>query len=440
MRPLICASLLLLLALFAAPSSRAAEPGLDDPELLADEAAVDDPELLAELAVQRQPSLEALRSGVEALEAVASVARLWSDPQLGAELSNLPVSAPWIDQHAMAGIQFKLQQKLPAPGELRARSAAADARVDAADAQIAALSNALRGEVRGRYWDLALVRQLRAITAAHVAELDGLLGAVDARYQVGVASQHDLLKLQLRRDRLAEALPDFDARALAIEAALNGALAREFATPISTPVASPVEALPADLAARKEALARHPDLLVLQARAAAERAEAARVLADAKPEPSVWLGYRVRAPQANGDPGTNFVTGGLSVPLPFAATRRGAALASAAEARARAAEASAASKRQRLEAALAGSEARHARAAARAVAYRDSLEDSARAALDSTINAYQVDRAGFSDLIRAEIDLLDVRRQRLRAEAEAASARAAILTLLGDALTEGVER
>lgn len=420
-RSILAASLLLLVS----------------PPSLAAEADVDDPQVLADLAVQRQPSIEALRDGVVALEAVASVARLWSDPRLAAELSNLPVAAPWIDQHPMAGIQFKLQQMFPAPGELRARAAAADAQVDAADAQIAVLSNALRGEVRARYWDLALVRQLRAITGEHVAELDGLLGAVEVRYQVGVASQHDLLQLQLRRDRLAEALPDFDARATVLVAALNGALAREPDTVITTPATSPVLALPGDAAARIQAVSQHPDLLALQARAAAERAEAARVLAEATPEPSVWLGYRVRAPQSSGDPGTNFVTAGLSVPLPIAATRRGNAMASAAEARARAAESTAASKQQRLEAALAGSEARHARAAARAEAYRSSLEASARAALDSTANAYQVDRADFADLIRAEIDLLDVRRQRLRSEAEAASARAEVLTLLGGSVPEG---
>ena len=60
--------------------------------------------------------------------------------------------------------------------------------------------------------------------------------------------------------------------------------------------------------------------------------------------------------------------------------------------------------------------------------------EAARAALDSTSSAYSVDRAEFADLIRAEIDLLDVRRQLLRAEAESAGARAEIITLLGDAM------
>ncbi len=405
--------------------------------LAAQAQAVDDPEALAQLAVERQPSLEALRSGVDALQSAADVARLWTDPTVAAELSNLPVSAPWINQHAMAGIQLKLQQRFPAPGEMKARSAAAVAKVDAAEARVAVLANSLKGEVRGRYWDLALVRQLRAITAAHVAELEGLVNAVEARYQVGVASQHDLLQLQLRHDRLAEALPDLDARAVALQAALNGALAREPATTITTPADSPIAALPGDADARLTGLDAHPELASLAALAAAERAEAERAEAEVMPDPSVWLGYRIRAPQSNGDPGTNFVTAGLSVPLPAASTRRFRAHASAATARAEAAEHTAEAQRLRFAAQLAGAEARYARAAARSTTYRDALESAARAALQSTRSAYQVDRAGFSDLIRAEIDLLDVRRERLRAEAAAASARAEVLSLVGDAFAEG---
>ncbi len=391
---------------------------------------VDDPEALAQLAVERQPGVEALRAKVDALGQVASVARVWTDPMVALEYSNVPVTAPWIGEHPMAGIQLRLQQAFPAPGQPKARAAAADAAVGAAEADVAALENALRGEVRGRYWDLALLRQMKGVTADHVVDLDGLIDAVSVRYRVGAADQHDLLQLQLRRDRLAETLPDLDATAEAVQAALNGALARDPRTPIGTPPASPVEALPGTPEERIAALAAHPELAVLAAHAAAERAEAERARAEALLGPTVWLGYRIRAPQDSGDPGTNLATAGVSVPLPAASSRRWAGMAAAAEARARSAEEASRARAARLEALLAAAEARHARSLARAAAYRESLEAAARAALSSTRSAYEVDRAGFADLIRAEIDLLDVQRARLQAEAEAASTRSEILTLL----------
>jgi len=274
------------------------------------------------------------------------------------------------------------------------------------------------------------VRQLRDVTSAHVRELDGLLEAVQARYEVGVASQHDLLQLQLRRDRLAEDLADFDAREAALLAALNGALARDPATAVGTPKVSDVGALPLDPEARTATLQGHPAIVAVRARGDVERSAAARARIEARPEPTAWLGYRVRAPTAGGDAGDNFVTAGVSVPLPIAASRRGWTDEQAALSRARASDEMADGLLQRLQATLAAAEARYERAAAGAGAYRDQLGPSARATLESTLSAYRVDRAPFADLIRAEIALLDVKRSRLLAETEAAAARAEIETLV----------
>lgn len=396
----------------------------------AQEAPVDDPEQLAELAVQSQPTLDAARARIDALQSMASASRLWADPMVAVELSNLPVTAPWINQHPMAGIQLKLQQRFLAPGQAEARSVAADARTEAAEAVLPTLANELRGEVRERYWDLALVRQLRGLTDQQVTELDGLIESVQVRYQVGAANQHDLLQLQLKRDRLAELLPDLDARAAMLQSGLNGALARDPATPIRTPGSTPAVPLPGTADERREALQRHPALSELRAAAAAERAESARARVESVPGPTAWLGYRVRSVQTNGDPGTNFVTAGVSVPLPAASARRWSAAAGASDARARAAEEAAEGRAVRLAARLESLEAQHARATDRATAYRDALETSARAALESTLAAYQVDRAQFSDLIRAQLDLIDVQRQRVTAEADAARARASVRTLI----------
>ena len=400
------------------------------PAARAQSLPVDDPDALAEAAVAAHPSLEALRWQAGAFRASEESAQLWADPVVAGELSNLPVLTPWLGNHAMSGLQLKVQQRFPAPGEPAARAALADASTEAALDEVDAAANALRGEVRAGYWQLALVRQLRDVTSAHVRELDGLLEAVQARYEVGVASQHDLLQLQLRRDRLAEDLADFDAREAALLAALNGALARDPATAVGTPKVSDVGALPLDPEARTATLQGHPAIVAVRARGDVERSAAARARIEARPEPTAWLGYRVRAPTAGGDAGDNFVTAGVSVPLPIAASRRGWADEQAALSRARASDEMADGLLQRLQATLAAAEARYERAAAGAVAYRDQLGPSARATLESTLSAYRVDRAPFADLIRAEIALLDVERSRLLAETEAAAARAEIETLV----------
>ncbi|MCP4873276.1 MAG: TolC family protein [Proteobacteria bacterium] len=239
-----------------------------------------------------------------------------------------------------------------------------------------------------------------------------------------------MLQLQLRRDRLAEVLVDFDAREAALLAALNGARAEAPDAIVVTPSTSPELTLAGDPASRREALVQHPRLAAHRARADAARSGAAQALIEARPEPTVWLGYRVRAPTITGDAGTNFVTAGVSVPLPFASARRFEAAALAQTEQARASEAAAEGVHRRLSAALEGAEARYARAMRRAEVHRDALLPAARTALDSTLSAYQVDRATFADLIRTEIALLEVERELLLAATDAARAHAEITTLL----------
>ncbi len=392
---------------------------------------IDDPVALAELAVAGHPSLEALESQADGLRVMADAARLWTDPVVGVELSNLPITRPLLDSHPMAGVQLKLAQKLPAPREPAAREALARGRVRLSERSIDEAANALRGEVRRSYWRLALVRQLRGLTLAHIGEIDDLVAAVRARYEVGGAEQHDLLHLGLRRDRLAEQVLDLDQRAAALLATLNGALARDPSTPIRTPERTPLVALAGTGQSRREALSGNPALALLAGRADLGRLEAERAQVERVPDPSVWLGYRVRVAQASGDVGTNFVTAGVSLPLPAASGRRWKAEELAAGQRTRAAELAAEATRVRLEAELAAAEARHARATARVQTWREALVPAAEGALESTLVAWRVDRATFSDLVRAEVELLDLERELRRSEAEAALARVRIETLMG---------
>ena len=409
-------------------------PGLAEAQESGEPAApdgIDDPIELAELAVATHPGLEALEAQVSSMRALAGAARLWSDPVVAVELSNLPVTSPLLDSHPMAGVQLRLSERFPAPGEPAARAALAEGRVRLSERSVDEAATALRGEVRGRYWELALIRQQRELVRAHIEQTNDLVQAVRARYEVGAVAQHDLLQLELRRDRLAQQVLDLDQAETSLLALLNGALARDPATPIGTPERTPLATLPGTAEERRSGLADNPSVRLLEGRASVGRLEADRARVERAPEPSLWLGYRIRAPQDNGDPGTNFFTAGVSLPLPAASSRRWKAQELAAGERARAADEASSATQLRLTAALAAAEARYGRATARAATWSEQLVPAADATLRSTLSAYRVDRAGFSDLIRAEIELLDLQRELRRTEAEAAIARIEIETLLG---------
>jgi outer membrane protein TolC len=128
----------------------------------------------------------------------------------------------------------------------------------------------------------------------------------------------------------------------------------------------------------------------------------------------------------------NMVSAGLAMPLPWFFNGAGwGAMADESRAMARATRSQREGARDRLRADLAAADARLRRAVDKAKNYEDHLVPSARRTLDSTLSAYQVERAEFTDLVEAELALLDLERGLYEAQADAVVARAELDALRG---------
>ncbi len=410
-------------------------------------ARASSPEPWVERALRDSPTLDALQQRLDAVQHRTAQAGARPEPMLAVEYGNMPVTAPYPGVHAMSGVQLKLQYTFPFPGTVPGRVAAAQRREAVAAASLDEGQVQLAASVRRAFWELTRVRQLRAVTVAHVVLVDQLIETVRAAYEVGRASQGDLLGLQVLRDRLDDETADFDRAERIWLAALGEAVHHDPAadgplvveTPADTAVPTPAADLD-ELVAR--AAADHPALRGLAAAAEAERAAADAARREAYPDLTLWGGYRVRAPVGTADPGTNFVSLGVSLPLPTSAERRWGREADAHEATARAAEADAAAALDGLRADLDAALAAWQRAADKQARYRGELIPAAERALEATRSSYQVDQAGFADLYRAEVQLLQLQRAARVAAADAALGQAATWALLGAARApeEGGER
>jgi len=204
-------------------------------------AAFDNPDTLAEEALAANPRLEARRARVDELAELASAAGTWKDPVLGLEYSNVPVNSFALDDHPMSALQIRAQQTLPPWGWSRLRERVAESRTVAREHALAEAETRLRGQVSVIYWRLTLSRMLEEVTRAHVARTEELLRAVRARYETGSAGQHQILRLQVLRDRLRDDLGDF-ARA---DRELGAALSRTLSRPADTSFDTPKELGPA---------------------------------------------------------------------------------------------------------------------------------------------------------------------------------------------------
>lgn len=372
--------------------------------------AADDMEALAAEALRANPGLEALDAQISALEARTRGSRTWMDPMVSVEYSNFPWDTWAMGDTPMTGVQVKLQQTFPFPGKNDRREEASAAEVAVKRLEKEELAVQLAGMVEQRYLDLALVRQLEKLTVEHVRVVDELADRVRLRYEVGKGDQKDVLTLEVLGERLRDELEDFRRQDAELTAAINGALHRDVRTPIATPDAysppSPAEELDQLL---EQAKANRPSLAIDHQQAVALRLDADRIEWERKPDITLWLGYRFRA-EAGMDDGTDLLSIGASMPLPFDYAGSTEARKESLLERASAVELAREGKVDEIASALENALATWKRAVSKERTYREVLVPRATRTLDAALLAYETDRADFFSVYRAELDLIQFER------------------------------
>ena len=381
--------------------------------------ALDDPAALAEEALATNPGLEALRARSAELDALAGAAGTWSDPVVGIDYQNAPVDSFSLRDHPMSALQLRAEQTFPPWGWSRLRKEVAASRTLASEHALLEAQSQLRREVFELYWELSLSRMLEAVTREHVARTDELLEAVRARYETGKAGQNQVLRLQVLRDRLRDGLGNFVRADRVLSAALARTLSREpggeFATPLTLEPRPASESVSTWLALARE---ERPELKRLEEsiRTAEKAEELARV--DGRPDVTLWAGYRVRMVDSALDDGTDQMSAGVSIPIPWGSARRSRAEQVAQAQAARGGRARLAAELDRIESELEAIHARWTRAFEQAVEYRERLAPEARASLEASFSDYTVGRADFATLFDAQVTLLDLERTLLSAAAQ----------------------
>ncbi|MBW2735419.1 MAG: TolC family protein [Deltaproteobacteria bacterium] len=392
---------------------------------------------LANQALQKNPSVAALKFQVRALEERVHKSGAWLDPKVAIELSNIPIDSWTLGDHGMSGLQLKLQQTFLFPGKIGGRKEVARGQVREQRLLLKEREVQLGAAVKRAYYSLALVRQLRQVTANHVALVAQFIGVVRVKYEVGKVGQHDLLRLQLLERTLKDDLKSFQREDEALMATINAALHRALSTPIKTPkrVSQPAPSRTVkdftSLAIQSRPLLRW---YVEQART--RRTAAQQAAREGYPDLTAWIGYRIRK-RAGADEGTDFFSVGISVPIPLFFDSRWGSQRRENMARAWALEAQRSAELNRIAGDLGRNIAAWKRAAQKAKAYRDTLMPLAHHTLDATFAAYQVDRADFASLFQAEMQLLNFERAIFRAEARAALSHVEVQALTGTQRREG---
>jgi outer membrane protein TolC len=381
------------------------------------DAAATIPVLIDEAMVQN-PDIDAMRARSRELGELARSAGVWNDPRVSVEYANVPVDSFRLDESPMSGVVFKLQQRLPEWGSTGASKAVAERRVARSEYERTEAELQLALGIEQLYWNLTLSRLLEDVTQRHHARTLELIRAVRARYEVGRVGQNALLRLEVLEQRLEDDLGDYTRAQRTLSAGLARALAREPGAAFETPTVVAATPPEGDLQGwTRLARASNPQLAALREEVALQTDAAALSRTKLRPDVDVWVAYRLRTANSVDD-GTDFFSAGVSLPIPLGSRKtalRGEAASFAARDGARA---RLAAELDRIEAELIEAEAGWTRATEKARHYAASLIPAARAALETTLNDFAVDKAEFSTLYEAEIDVLMLERAQLSAAVE----------------------
>ena len=394
-------------------------------------AAMDDMNALAEEAVRVNPKLSVMEKQIEALRYKSKAVQKWMDPVAAVEYSNFPVDSWALGDSAMTGIQLKVTQTFPFPGKNEKRKAAVLAEAEATRLDREELAVKLKGAVKDGYLSLTLVRQLKAVTVEHIAAVDRILESVRLRYEVGRGNQQDVLRMALLKDRLTEELEEFGRKDREITASINNVLHRDPRTAIETPPAVTSVAPPSDLDALiKEAKKNRPALFALDEKARAARLAADQAVYERRPDFSVWLGYRFRV-EAGMDNGTDQMSIGAAIPIPFDYLGRTDAERAAHLEQAEAVEYQKAAVIDEIGTDIEKGLAAWQRAYSKEKNYAEKLVPAAGKTLDAAMLAYETDRADFFSIYRSEVDLIEFERAIRSARITTLQMKAEIETAVG---------
>lgn len=331
------------------------------------------------------------------------------------------------DNQGFTPARVGVRQELPWPTALSGRATAATHEAEALQRQFESQLLRLRERVAAAYYELWLLRRLRAIEQEQLVLMQGVSQSVLARIATGSAILADQQQVALSVARLADRIAARNELERSAQARLRAVVGAPASVALPTEVAPTRVSLPSEhIDELREALLQHPSLDAL-----VSRERAAQALSDVE-RASRWpsLSVGVEWMQMPGGMGESAVMPSVGLRLPVwqgsytEAERANRAVARARQADHEAAVQQAVAELEQLLAQLNDSFRRVELA-------RTTLLPQARAAHESVLGAYAAGQAPISASILAQRELLEIRSELEQARVEHAVAWARLEQLVG---------
>lgn len=351
---------------------------------------------------QQDEGLKAAEHRRESLAAEAEAADELPDPRLSVALQNVPTDNYSLSDSPMTQTVVTLSQTLPPGDTLLHRAEAANAAVSGQQAAVATADRQLNREIRRLWLDVYRQETLSRLLEQEQRLYRELLDSANTAYQVSEASGSDLVRLQARLSRIADAL---DRRRGEAEAA-RARLARWAGEAAFRPLPDELPDVLRDTP--KGSIDRQPELEQLRAELAAARARVDVAEEQFAPEIGVQVGYGLRA---GSEPNT--LSAGISVSLPIFSERRQSPRLRGAQRSAQAAQLELAKRARDLTAEADSTRARLAALDRRITRYQNDIIPELQQVADMIRGEIGAGQGEFEALIEAERAVVEARQEQL---------------------------
>jgi cobalt-zinc-cadmium efflux system outer membrane protein len=353
---------------------------------------------------EHNPSVKAAEERWQAIKARVPQAAAWEDLRLQGDsrverFVTIPPNA-FTDQSVM------LEQELPITGKNRSRARAATADAGAAFEDLRRTELDVLSRTRSAYYRLATESAQLEVNRRNVELLNQFAELSRARYEVGGASEADVLTAKTDAAKLLEAQSDILRRISDAQTQLNVLLNRPAQAPLAEPISIPFEPVRLSLPAlQRVALSARPEVQRLQNRIEAEksRLELARRQWISDPAVNVKAQRYDEAAQTVSE-----LDVGVSIGLPFLNARKYSAGVTEAQRNLEAAQKELEAARSEALGLVRDQIKKVETAAHHYELYRDKILPLARQTVQANRAGYESSKATFLELIASQRVLQDV--------------------------------
>tara|TARA_R110000751_G_scaffold93526_1_gene182636 strand:- start:8897 stop:10147 length:1251 start_codon:yes stop_codon:yes gene_type:complete len=371
------------------------------------------------------PSVGAFEQKAQAFEDRAIADSQLPDPVLSAQVANFPLSSFDYNREPMTQLKFGLRQELPKGQTLSLTREKQSAQAKGIRFEKSLREQQIILEARQTWLELYYWRDARRLTLESQQKVAELGGVAEAVYSSGRSSLQDVLRVDLETVSLDAKLVDIDRNEDIARANFERLLGRlDGARDLST--AFPVLPMVQSEETIRDRLAMHPSMKALDARVDTKSREVDIAAEQFKPGLSFDAQYGLR------DSRSDFGSIGVSVSLPlFSKKNKDYALSAAKRLRS-------SQKLERdtqaleLERSLRRNWAQYTRLGERIDLYESDVLGRARETSEAAMAAYGNNLADFSELVRAELAVLDIELTLSRLRIDRLQAQASLLFLSGE--------